>query len=246
MTSKKAHHATAATGADLGQAASAPPAPARPEPLIADDFTPAEIADHKEKSLQLVVDMDALWPGLTGLVSKERAGNQGKALAVMDAPLRALFTALTPVQGEPKVTSEARASLISIFNKSLGAADGGADPNRFEVEVLQQRLLRIEAQEKLIEKLDAFRKKLADDILNTGTLVIQPGLKAIDLARSLADSNPDFHTLLAPVIEELSAMTKPARAALAESRAQEKAKQEAAKQKAADKPQPGGPGNGQA
>lgn len=62
----------------------------------------------------------------------------------------------------------------------------------FEVKLLVRRITRIEDTEKIVEALDAPKKCFADDNLNTGAMVVQPGLGALDVARGIADSNDEL------------------------------------------------------
>jgi hypothetical protein len=199
------------------------------EVTIADDFTLALIATHLAATLQLLISAEAQWPGLVSLVSTERTGNLGKLIALLDPSLRALFEALTPAEGEAPGKTAAKKKLASVFNAALGDQDQGKDPAVFEVELLVRRLTRIEASQKIVAALDALRKLFADDILNTGAMVVEPGLKALEVARGIADSNDEFRSLLAPVTNSLGDMTKGARLAQAEARAEAKAKKAAAK-----------------
>jgi hypothetical protein len=198
-----------------------PPAPG----AIADDFTSQDISGHLAATLQLRVNAEAQWPGLVSLQESDRSGNVGKLVARLAPALRALFGALTPVAGEAAAVSATKNKLAAVFNAALGDADQGKDPGVFEVDLMVRRLDRIEAQQQIVAKLGALQKAFADDIINTGELVVGPGLKAMDIAKSVS-GNADFHSLLAPVINALGDLTKAARAGLAAARAA--AKQQAA------------------
>jgi hypothetical protein len=190
---------------------------------IADDFTSQQISEHLASTLQLIVSAEANWPGLVSLVGTERTGNLGKLITLLDPALRGLFEALTPVDGEAPAKTATKKKLAAVFDAALGGQDQGKDPGVFEVDLLVRRLTRIKASQQIVEALDALRKLFADDILNTGAMVVEPGLKAIDVARGIADSNAEFKSLLAPLTNSLSEMTKGARQAQAEARAVAKA-----------------------
>lgn len=202
--------------------------------VIADDFTEEQIIQHRDAAIQHVVEAEAQWPGMVSLVGGERNGNLGKLIAQLDPALRGLFAALTPVPGEDAAKTASKKKLAAIFNAALGDQDHGKDPGVFEVELLVRRLSRIEAEQKIVDKLEAIRQVFADDILNTGAMVVEPGLKALGVARGIADSNPEFRSLLAPLTNALGDMTKAARQAQSEARA--KAKRKATK--ADDKEEP--------
>jgi hypothetical protein len=190
---------------------------------IADDFTSQQISEHLASTLQLIVSAEASWPGLVSLVGAERTGNLGKLITLLDPALRGLFEALTPVDGEAPAKTATKKKLAAVFDAALGNQDQGKDPGVFEVDLLVRRLTRIKASQQIVEALDALRKLFADDILNTGAMVVEPGLKALDVARGIADSNAEFRSLLAPLTNSLSEMTKSARQAQAEARALAKA-----------------------
>lgn len=190
---------------------------------IADDLSSVEIKDHLASTLQHALAAEALWPGLVSLPAGDRSGNLGKLVAQLSTPLQHLFTALTPRDGEDQKTQQKKAELGKVFNSMLGGQDRGKDDSRFEVELLIRRLERIEAQAKIVEALDRLRTRFADDSLNTGEMVVEPGLHALEVARTAAATNPEFRSLLAPVIDSLGDMTKKARQ-----------HQEAARKKAAE------------
>lgn len=187
--------------------------------LIADDLSSTEIAARRALTLKLFVDAEAQWPGLVQLQTADRTGNVGKLVARLDPALRALFAALTPVAGEAAAVTAVKKKAAAVFDAALGAADGGKDPEVFEVDRLVARLDRIHAEQEIAAKLGELKKKFDDDVMNTGELVVEPGLKATDIAKSLSASNADFHSLLAPALNALGDLTKAARAALAAARA---------------------------
>lgn len=179
---------------------------------IADDLTPDEIADHLAITHRHLVEAEAQWPGLVSLPADDRNGNLGKLVAQLSPALRALFDALTPVPGEDPHTTKSKQKLLTVFNATVGDADRGHDPEVFEVALLATRLTRVEAEQAIVNKLEKMRKHFADDLLNTGEMVVGPGLQAIDVARTISSARPEFRSLLAPVLNALKDMTKDARA----------------------------------
>jgi len=210
-----------------------PPIVPPADDTIADDFTREQIAEHLASTLQCIVHAEAEWPGLVSLVESDRTGNLGKLIALLDPSLQGLFEALTPVAGEAPAKLAAKTKLAAVFNATLGNQDQGKDPGVFEVELLVRRITRIKAAQQIVAALDALRKRFADDILNTGAMVVEPGLKALDVARGIADSNAEFRSLLAPVTNSLGEMTKAARTAQADARVKAKAAKVAGKANAA-------------
>lgn len=200
-----------------------PPLVPPADETIADDFTRQQIADHLASTLQDIVHVEAKWPGLVSLVESDRTGNLGKLIALLDPSLHSLFEALTPLDGEAPAKTAVKTKLAAVFNATLGNQDQGKDPGMFEVDLLVRRITRIKASQQIVTALEALRKLFADDILNTGAMVVEPGLKALDVARGIADSNDEFRSLLAPVTNSLSDMTKAARLAQSDARAKAKA-----------------------
>lgn len=187
-------------------------------PAIADDFTSAEIAAARDAALQLLLRVERQFPGLVGLVAADRTGNLGKLVGVLDRPLHQLFAALTPLEGEDEKKAASKRKLAATFDATLGGGDHGHDAGSFEVALLVRRIERIQAQTEVIARLDELRRQLADDNINTGAMVVEPGLKALALAKTLAAGNPEFHSLLAGMTDALGDMTKAARAAQADAR----------------------------
>ncbi len=202
------------------------PKPASDE-KIADDFTLEEIAERYEQTLQHIQATDALWTGLVKLPSEDRSGNVGKLVARLGGPLRALFKALTPNSGDSKPMRDARERLRQVFDGMLGGQDRGKDAKVFEVELLVRRLARAEAEQRIVIALEAARSRFADDALNTGELVVEPGLRALEVARTAAGNDPEFRSLLASVLDQLGDMTKKARQHQQDVRKSAKAKPDA-------------------
>jgi len=178
---------------------------------IADDYTNDEIDLHEEKTLGFIANADKEWVGMVKLPVSDKAGNVGKLLTRLGEPLGALFDALVPHEGDDPNKQAAKTRLAAVFDSMLGAQDRGKDPARFEVELLARRLRRAEAELRIAAALEEARQRFADDAMNTGEMVIEPGLRALEVARTAASTNPEFRSLLAPVLDKLGDMTKKAR-----------------------------------
>jgi hypothetical protein len=181
------------------------------EVKIADDFTNDEIRTHSERSLAVIGTLHNEWPGLVKLPSSDKSGNLGKLVSQLAGPLTALFDAMTPKEGDDPQKREAKARLAAVFDTMLGAQDRGKDPLHFEAALMLRRLERAQAELRIAEALDEARERFADDAMNTGEMVIEPGLRALEVARTAASTNPEFRSLLAPVLDGLGGMTKKAR-----------------------------------
>jgi hypothetical protein len=180
-----------------------------------DDLTAAEITARSTETEKHIEAIRALWPGLQRLEEAERSVSKGRNLGVFTAPLRQLFKIL-------KNKGAKEAELANHFN-ALGDEDFGADPEKFEPELLERRMLRVEAEQKIQATLDDLQRHFADDVLHTGNQVMVPGLLALALASTLSATNKTYKSLLAPVIDALREMTKAARAGGVAARAKKKA-----------------------
>src|SRR5262249_14282062 len=141
-----------------------------------------------------------LWPGLVRLEQEERRTSNGRHLARLGAPLRALFSLLLSKDGK-------QPAIASIFDV-LGDQDGGEDPEHFEPALLLRRIDRVEAENAVVAELDALSRDFGDDVLATGESVITPGVLALNLARSIARGNATYRSELRAVLDGLREMTK--------------------------------------
>lgn len=192
---------------------------------MADDFSLEEIAAQKQSTLEAINAIGALWAGLVSLEKEGRSGNAGKAITSLTPALRLLFTALVPQPGEDARRVATKKKAATVFNVTLGDADHGKQDDTFEADLLLRRLERVDAQHDIADALRALAKRFDDDALNTANTIVDPGLRGIELARGMA-SNPEFQSLLAPVINALSDLTRAARAAQANARKPPKPKAE--------------------
>lgn len=178
---------------------------------IADDYDTNEIEEHRVRALSAIQSVNAEWPGLVKLPASDKSGNLGKLVGQLGGPLTALFGALTPSDKDDQPTRESKVKLAAVFDAMMGKTDRGKDPLHFEVDLLVRRLERVQAELKIAEALKEARQRFVDDAMNTGEMVVEPGLRALEIARTAASSNEEFRSLLAPVLDGLSDMTKRAR-----------------------------------
>jgi hypothetical protein len=186
-----------------------------PVPRDIDDLTEEEIVARFNETIPHIAAIKALWPGLQRLEEVERMTSGGRNLSQFTHPLGLLFTLLKPTSG--------KAPEMASFFDALGDEDHGDDPAKFEPELLSRRMLRVEYEQKIQVALDDLQRHFGDDVLHTGSQVMEPGLLALAMARTLSVTNKTFKSTLAPVIDALRAMTKRARAVAAEAREAKKA-----------------------
>jgi len=184
----------------------------QPTATSIDELDSEQIAQRFEETMQHLDAVQGLWPDLRRKSEAERRRSLGRLLPHFAAPLRALFAALVARPGEP------RPPIAAAFDL-LGAQDHGQDPAQFEAELLARRLDRAEAEQKVADRLADMERHFSDDVLDTGDLAIGPGLLALELARTVAKANPQFQSILAPVLDGFRELTKSARRRLGEQRA---------------------------
>jgi hypothetical protein len=191
------------------------PSAIAPVPRDIDDLTEEEIVARFNETIPHIAAIKALWPGLQRLEEVERMTSGGRNLNLFTHPLGVLFEIVKPKDG--------KATEIGPYFDALGDTDHGDDPAKFEPELLSRRMLRVEYEQKIQVALDDLQRHFGDDVLHTGTQVMEPGLLALAMARTLSATNKAFKSTLAPVIDALRAMTKRARAAAAQAREAKKA-----------------------
>ncbi len=168
-----------------------------------DELTHDQIAERLKETRAHVEAIRALWPGLVKLEEKERRISIGRSVTQLAAPLRELFTLLLPKNGKPP-------AIAAVFD-ILGDQDQGEDPEHFEPALLLRRLDRVEAENAVVQELDALGRDLRDDVLATGETVVVPGLLALNLAKSVSKGNPTYRSALRSVLDAFREMTKRAR-----------------------------------
>ncbi len=172
-------------------------------PVDIDQLTLEQLEERVTKTVEHIEAIKALWPGLVRLEEQQRRKSVGRTLGVLGPPLGKLFALLR--ENRPKGDS-----LVKAFDV-LGDRDDGNDPETFEAELLERRLHRAQAEQKIADMLEELARHIDDDVLSTGEAVIGPGLAALDLARTIARQNETHRATLAPVLDEFRAMTKNAR-----------------------------------
>ena len=176
-----------------------------------DELTRDELDERVTETLRHLDAIRALWPGLVRLSTSERRSSMGRMLGQLAPQLRLLFEVLTAKQGE------GAPAIAEVFDV-LGAHDQGEDPTRFEADLLARRLDRVEAEQRVLAAVEDLGRHFGDDVLNTGEMVIGPGLLALELARSLSRSHAEHRAVLAPALDAFRDMTRNARRRLAEQR----------------------------
>jgi hypothetical protein len=191
--------------------------PSQTTPKSIDELSQDEVDAVFQQTMHHLDAIDALWPGLVNLDKAARRTSIGRNLALFGAAFRDLFGLL--------IKNGKETPLGQHFHV-LGQEDFGDDPTKFEPALLLRRLHRADLEQQVQDRLSKQARHFGDDAIFTGEHVVMPGLKALDLARSLARSNKDLRSALAPVLDAVSKLTQRARAGAEAAR--EKAKAAAA------------------
>ncbi|APR76548.1 Hypothetical protein A7982_01895 [Minicystis rosea] len=163
-----------------------------------DQLTPDQIAARVQETESHIEAIRALWPGLERLDEARRRTSPGKSVGILGGPLSVLFGVLRQ-----------NPTLAKAFDV-LGDQDDGEDPDRFEVDLLDRRLTRAGAEEKIADTLRDLARHMDDDALATAESVVVPGLRALELARTLSKGNGTTRSLLYPVLDAFRQLTKSA------------------------------------
>ena len=165
---------------------------------VAGHSAPLTLEQRVALSLGYIQALSALWPDLVALTDDQRRASNGRLASRYVGALETLFTvASTPPY----------APAFALLGNTEGKVDGGT----FDPAALLDEIQGIAALRKVsiaVKKLDAL---IDDDLMHRGEKVVEPGLAALDLARSLARSNAHFRAKIATSLNEFKSMTARAR-----------------------------------
>lgn len=170
------------------------------------------------KTLEHLRAIEALWTPLGSLEAKQRQNHPGTRFLSMQKPVSMLFSVLTRrapdgvLTDEQKTDEATRKKLRDSFDV-LGAADGGKDDDRFEVEMLQTRIARLKDMQEIGASLAALSRRFLDEALVEAGAVAGPAKLALDHARTVVQASDKFRALLSGVTDALRDMTAAAQAA---------------------------------
>lgn len=158
-------------------------------------LTPAQRLARSRAQLDAI---RGIWRDLVAQTTEGRKASSGKVAARMMSPLRTLFQlAATP-------------AWAPVFS-ALGVSHDPEHHVPFEPAQLLARIERYEALQEIHGEILSLAALVADDLLHHGAQIVSAGKPAIGLARTLAKTNPAFRGKVAPILNELQAMTASAR-----------------------------------
>ncbi len=155
---------------------------------------PTSLADRLSRSQKHLQSIRAVWPDLMAQTIQARKASSGKVAARMMSPLRALFQLASTPAWAP------------VFS-ALGVGNDAEQHVPFDPAQLLARADRYEALQRLHTDLTELAALVADDLLHQGAQIVSAGKPAIGLTRTLAQTNPVFRGKVAPILNELNAMT---------------------------------------
>lgn len=159
---------------------------------------PSSPAERLAAARKHVHSIRNVWSDLKGQTIDERKSSSGKVAARMVPPLRALFQLASTPAWKP------------VFS-ALGVGQDAEVHIPFDPAQLLARADRYEALQQLHAELTELTAQVADDLLHHGAQIVSAGKPAIGLARTLAQTNPVFRGKVAPILNDLNAMTAGAR-----------------------------------
>jgi hypothetical protein len=164
----------------------------------------AEFHRRLARGRELARELRDLFPGQVLLTGDERIHSDGR---FRDGESDALRVVLDGVDLAPH------------YFTALADKDEGHDPERFETELLRDRLARRDLLNQLAAELEPSFTALTDTVLHLGSRVRPAALAAYRIAKSISSADRKLSTVIAPAIDFFG---RPARRA-AETRASKKA-----------------------
>ena len=153
-----------------------------------------ELRKRVTKAIALIGEVKALFPDLVKLTEDDRKHSQGRMRHGEPAILRSVLDA---VDLEPQ------------YFKSLADEDEGHDPNKFETDLLRERLERRELYQQVADALEPFTADLSDTALHFGGLVRPAALAAYRIAKTLAHTDQKMRNAVAAAIDFFKTTAKP-------------------------------------
>lgn len=174
--------------------------------------------ERAAKTMAHIAAIEALWTPLGSLEAKQRQNHPGARLLAMLKPVSLLFGVLARKAPEGALTEAQKADeatrkkLRDSFDV-LGAADGGKDDDRFEVELLQARVAKVKDVQEIGAALASLARRFSDEALIEAGAAFGPSKLALDHARTLVQASERYRAMLSGVTDALRDMTAAAQAA---------------------------------
>lgn len=152
-----------------------------------------ELKKRVDKALELIAQLRELFPDLLVLTEEDRKYSQGRLRT--NEP-EALLAVLDGVDQSPE------------YFKSLADEDEGHDPNKFETDLLRDRLARRELYRKVAEAMAPLATGFDDTTLHHGALVRPAVLAAYRIAKTISATDQKMRTTIAKAIDFYRAPAK--------------------------------------
>ncbi len=163
--------------------------------LSVDQLSIEELTRRVEKAEELARQIIGLFPGLTTLTAEERAHTSGRFREGESAALRSVLDAV-----------QLRPALFA----SLADQDDGHEPDRFETELIAERLARRDLLARLDVLLDPLAERLTDTVLRLGDQSRPVLLAAYKIAKVVAATDSKLRETIAKTIDFYARpLTKP-------------------------------------
>ena len=149
-------------------------------------MTTTELQARADKAKALFAEIVDLLPGLVTLTEAERRHSEGK---LRDGESGALDAVIDVAEAHPA------------YFTSLADKDGGIDPNSFETELLRDHLARRRILGEIVAVGEQLSGPIGDTMLALGQRVRPVLLSAYHIAKSIAASDGNVRTRLAPALD---------------------------------------------
>jgi hypothetical protein len=159
------------------------------------EMSGADAREAGERAKAALRAVEAALPGLARLTADERRTSTGRLKSGEPAAIRAT---LDVARAHPQ------------FFTVLAQQDAGTDPTKFEPDVIEAQLQRIEVVSAVAAELEKLQTRLADTLLRLGELAKPVALRAYEIAKPLAAADEGVRALLSPALDTYGAPARKA------------------------------------
>jgi hypothetical protein len=185
-TQKTARKGTTATQAAARKGDAGSKAKTRQADLAVEEMSLAELTARVEKAEGFARQIRELFPNLTTLTTNERVHTTGRFREGESVALSGVLDA---------------ARLRPALFASLADQDDGHEPDRFETELIAERLERRDLLARVDVRLDPLAQQLTDTVLRLGEQSRPVLLSAYKIAKVVAETDPKLRQTIAKTID---------------------------------------------
>ena len=145
-----------------------------------------ELRQRVKKAKGLIAEIEKLFPGTVMLTTDDRIHSDGRLRAGESEVLGAILAA---AESAPQ------------YFASLADRDEGHDAKKFETQLLRERLEQRDLMSELAGEIEPLATRMSDTVLHLGARVRPAALAAYQIAKSVAATDSQLRTRLAPALD---------------------------------------------